>query len=111
MPENEKDHHDDRFEYSDEDVARITKTVNHTHEKIKGIANAWVQAWMGDEDSADLDEIMPKINLAGMMATAGLMLAICTCIDSSLVKPLTDILNTVVAARIKADYKPTKGTS
>lgn len=99
MPENDKQR------YSDEDVKKITDAANTMHETIKRIANAWMREWIGDEQAARSDEIMAKIDTENMQNAAGLLLAICTCVDASLIKALTETIGATVAARVKADFK------
>jgi hypothetical protein len=93
-----------KSEYSEETVAQLEGQAKTMHEEIKGIANAWVTEWIGDAEAASSEQVMAKVDPENMKNAAGLMLAICTCVDAGLIQSLRTILNQVVGAKIKADY-------
>jgi hypothetical protein len=92
-------------DYSDEDKAKIEENATATHEVIKGIANAWIGAWIGDEGAASSDQVVSRIDPEQLQNAAGFILAACTCVDRSLVKGLTEIIGAIVAFKTKVDYK------
>lgn len=95
----------DKQRYSAEDVTLITQRAQEMHETIKRIANAWVSQWLGGQESVPANDAMARIDLENMQNAAGLMLAVCTCVDASLVKQLTGVIGATVAARVKVDFK------